>query len=190
MVTLEQVEKLREYANISYEEAKLALEETDGDILEAIVNLEKRNRINRPEGGGSFNSDKSKEESQERKSNTGGTTYTKSQGSSFGEMVGKFFRSLGEVVGKGNRNNFDVMKGEERVMSIPVTIMAILLLFTFWVTIPLVIVGLFFGYRYRIVGPDLGKENVNKAMDSVADAAEKFRDEVKGDMKDGKDSNN
>jgi hypothetical protein len=68
--------------------------------------------------------------------------------------------------------------------------MAILLLFTFWVTIPLVIVGLFFGYRYRVIGPDLGKENVNKAMDSVADAAEKFKDEVKGDMKDGKDSNN
>jgi hypothetical protein len=105
-------------------------------------------------------------------------------------MIGKFFRSLGEIVGKGNRNTFDVMKGEERVMSIPVTIMAILLLFTFWITIPLVIVGLFFGYRYRIIGPDLGKENVNKAMDSVADAAVKFKDEVKGDMNDGKDSNN
>jgi len=190
MVTLEQVEKLREYANISYEEAKLALEETDGDILEAIVNLEKRNRINRPEGGGSFSSDKSKEDSQEKNTKAGDTTYTKTGGSSLGQMVGKFFRSLGEIVGKGNRNTFDVMKGEERVMSIPVTIMAILLLFTFWVTIPLVIVGLFLGYRYRVIGPDLGKENVNKAMDSVADAAEKFKDEVKGDMKDGKDSNN
>ena len=33
MVTLEQVEKLRQYASISYEEAKAALEETNGDIL-------------------------------------------------------------------------------------------------------------------------------------------------------------
>ncbi len=37
MVTLEQVEKLCERANISYEEAKVALEETNGDILEAII---------------------------------------------------------------------------------------------------------------------------------------------------------
>lgn len=56
MVTLEQVEKLRQYASISYEEAKAALEETNGDILEAIVNLEKQNKINGPKEGGYCNS--------------------------------------------------------------------------------------------------------------------------------------
>ncbi len=191
MVTLEQVEKLREYANISYEEAKVALEETDGDILEAIVNLEKRNRINRPEGGGTFNSNERQQESQERRSEpSGNKTYSRSERSSFGQMIGKFFRSLGDIISKGNRNVFEVMQDEERVMSIPVTVMAVLLLFTFWITIPLVILGMFFGYRYRIIGPDLGRENVNRAMDSVADAAENFKNEVKGDMKDGKNSDN
>ncbi|WP_442870577.1 hypothetical protein [Clostridium sp. Cult2] len=56
MVTLDQVEKLRQRANISYDEAKAALEETNGDILEAIINLEKENRIKLPEGGGYYNS--------------------------------------------------------------------------------------------------------------------------------------
>ncbi|WP_422485802.1 DUF4342 domain-containing protein [Gudongella sp. DL1XJH-153] len=191
MVTLEQVEKLREYANISYEEAKVALEETDGDILEAIVNLEKRNRINRPEGGGTFNSNERQQESHEKSGGTtGNKTYTRPERSSFGQMIGKFFRSLGDIISKGNRNTFEVMQGQEKVMSIPVTVMAVLLLFTFWITIPLVILGMFFGYRYRIVGPDLGREDVNRAMDSVADAAENFKNEVKGDMKDGKNSDN
>ncbi len=57
-------------------------------------------------------------------------------------------------------------------MAIPVTVLAVLLIFTFWITIPIIILGLFFGYRYMFSGPDLGKENVNRAMDSVADVAE------------------
>ena len=191
MVTLEQVEKLREYANISYEEAKLALEEAEGDILEAIVNLEKKNLINRPEGGGSFSSNKSQQESKDNKNSANDNfTGNKSERSSFGDTMGNLFRNLGGIVEKGNRNTFDVMKGKERVMSIPVTVMIVLLLFAFWIIIPLVVVGLFFGYRYRIIGPDLGKENVNRAMDSVADAAENFKNDVKGDKEDGKDSSN
>lgn len=51
MVTLVQVERLCEHANISYDEARAALEETNGDILEAIINLEKQNRIQAPRGG-------------------------------------------------------------------------------------------------------------------------------------------
>ena len=51
--------------------------------------------------------------------------------------------------------------------------------------IPLIIIGLFFDYRYRFAGPDLGKEHVNRAMDSVAEAADNFKHEVKGDKTDG-----
>ena len=53
-------------------------------------------------------------------------------------------------------------------MTIPVTVLVVFLLFAFWLIIPLIIIGLFFGYRYMFSGPDLGKENVNRAMDSVA----------------------
>lgn len=56
MVDFEQVQKLREYANISYEEAKKALEEANGDMLEAVISLEKQNRIKAPEAGGYYNS--------------------------------------------------------------------------------------------------------------------------------------
>ncbi len=62
-------------------------------------------------------------------------------------------------------------------------VLVVLLIFTFWITVPLIILGLFFGYRYRFTGPDLGKENVNRTLDSVAEAAESLKKEVK-------DSNN
>lgn len=191
MVTLEQVEKLREHANISYEEAKAALEETNGDILEAIVNLEKQNQIQAPKEGGYYNSRNRHQDTHDNYSEQNHKSESKkTDGSSFGELVGRFFRWCGEIINRGNKNSFEVMRGNEKVISIPVTVLALLLLFMFWFTIPLMIVGLFFGYRYMFIGPDLGKENVNRAMDSVADAAENLKKEVKGDKSNGKNSDN
>ena len=191
MITLEQVEKLRQRANISYDEAKAALEEANGDMLEAIINLEKQNRINPPKGGGYYSSRNS-----EQNRNNGqysGTTKGKTKvddGASFGELIGRFFRWCGAIVNKGNRNQFDIIKDGEKIMSIPVTVLAVLLIFMFWIVIPIMILGLFFGYRYVFTGPDLGKENVNRAMDSVANAAENLKKEVKGEESNGENSDN
>ncbi len=93
MVTLEQVEKLREKTNISYDEAKAALEKTNGDILEAIINLEKENRIPAPEGGGYYNSRRVQQnsESDYREKEFKGESQ-KDDGSCFGDLVGKFFK--------------------------------------------------------------------------------------------------
>ncbi len=185
MVTLEQVTKLREYANISFEEAKAALEATNGDILEAIVNLEKQNRIKGPEGGGSYSTEQPKTAPANDSGSKTGDESAHAQGASFGELVGRFFRWCGRVIHKGNINSLEVLRGKENIMSIPVTVLVLLLILAFWIVIPLMIIGLFFDYRYRFIGPDLGKENVNRAMDSVAEAADNFKHEVKGDKTDG-----
>ncbi len=184
MVTLEQVTKLREYANISFEEAKAALEATNGDILEAIVNLEKQNRIKGPEGGGNYSTQQKTEPENDGGSKTGNAS-THAQSASFGELVGRFFRWCGRIIHKGNINSLEVLRGKENIMSIPVTVLVLLLIFAFWIIIPLIIIGLFFDYRYRFAGPDLGKEHVTRAMDSVAEAADNFKHEVKGDKTDG-----
>ncbi|MBE6067546.1 MAG: DUF4342 domain-containing protein [Clostridium lundense] len=44
-IKLEQIDELRKRINVSYEDAKEALENCDGDILEAIVYLEKNNKV-------------------------------------------------------------------------------------------------------------------------------------------------
>ena len=49
MDRLEKAERLREHANVSYEEAKAALDQTDGDLLEAMVLLEKQGKTKQPE---------------------------------------------------------------------------------------------------------------------------------------------
>lgn len=80
---------------------------------------------------------------------------------------------------KGNTNSFEVLKGEEIKASFPISILALLLIFAFWVTLPLIIIGLFFGLRYRFVGPEFKSNTVNDAMNSAADAAEEIKKSVK-----------
>ncbi len=190
MITLEQVEQLRQRANISYDEAKEALEETNGDMLQAMVNLEKRNRIKAPEGGGYYNSKNSQQGSSEEYNKTMRDERVSDDGTSFKELMIRFFRWCGKMINKGNRNHFEVVKDEDKIMTIPVTVLAILLLFMFWITLPIMIIGLFFGYRYMFSGPELGKEDINRAMNSVADAAGNIKKEVKGEKSNGNNSDN
>ena len=48
MEMLEKVERLREKANVTYEEAKAALEQTGGDLLDAMVLLERQGKVKEP----------------------------------------------------------------------------------------------------------------------------------------------
>ena len=187
MVNLELVEKLRQHADITYEEARKVLEETGGDILDAIVLLENQNRIKSPSGGGYYNS---KEGQEEEYHNDKNGSYGNHENTSFGELVRRFLKWAGKLIDRGNKNSFEVKKADKNIITIPVTILVLLLFIMFWVIIPLMVVGLFFGYRFSFKGPDLGKENINKAMDSVADAAENFKKDVKGGKSDGENSDN
>lgn len=184
MVTLEQVEKLREHANISYDEAKAALENSGGDILQAIIDLERQGKIKPPQGGGQYTSgslavtenpqkeDHSHSSKDHWKSQTG-------EKSAFSRHMGKFFSWMGEVLHKGNVNALVVEKNGSSIMRLPITVLVLLLCFAFWIVVPLLIVGFFFSFRYYFQGPDIKSNKVNDAMDSVADAAE----EIKKDMR-------
>ena len=48
MDNLEKVERIREKTGVSYEDAKIALEASGNDMLDAIVYLEKLGKVNGP----------------------------------------------------------------------------------------------------------------------------------------------
>lgn len=188
MITLEQVEKLREYADISYDEARTALEHADGDILQALIDLECQGKVNAPENGGKYVSGTlipqdptSQHTSGSQQEQAGsGSQREHSDGASFGTLIHRFLKWCGNVIHKGNINALIVEKRGERIMKLPVTALVLLLLFAFWFVIPLLVIGLFFNFRYYFQGPDLGKDKVNDAMDSVSKAAEDFKNDICG----------
>ncbi|PKM64963.1 MAG: ubiquitin [Firmicutes bacterium HGW-Firmicutes-20] len=163
MITIEQVEKLRKYTGVSYTLAKEALEETDGDLLEAVILLEKQQKLQPQSEKTNVRSDHVEEEKvvedkkKERKDSEANETFR------------EFIRFIKDLLHKGNTNRFDVVKDKKVVMMIPMTLFVILILFAFWFMLPLLIIGLFFGYGYRFSGTDLEKTNVNEAVEKVSD---------------------
>ena len=91
------------------------------------------------------------------------------------EKCRRGLRNVGEhirrLVACGNRNRFEVRRGDELVMDLPVTVLAVALIFAFWVCLPLLVVGLFTGWRYSFSGAELGSERINGAMRKAAEVA-------------------
>ena len=65
MTNYEMVELLRQKANVSYEEAKAALEASDWDLLDAIVLLEREGKV--PENDARFSTKAEEEKKEESK---------------------------------------------------------------------------------------------------------------------------
>lgn len=173
MATIEQVEKLIEKANVTYDEAKTALEASGNDLLDALIYLERNGKVQPPPNGGYYNSKNQAEPEKE----SFGTSREKNteNGKTFTGIVNKFFKWCGYIISKGNENSFEVRRNGKYVIAVPVTILVLFLIFAFWFIVPLVVIGLFFGYRYVFKGPDLEKTDVNRVMGTAADAAENLK---------------
>lgn len=172
----EKVEKLRERASVSYEEAKQALENSNWDILDAMIYLEQSGKVHGPEQSRyTTQAEKVKIEIDEKESKT-----------SFSDNLRRFGRWCQKWLEKGNNNSFCVERDNNEIFRIPVTLLVVFLLFAFWVVVPLMVVGLFFNMRYQFAGPDVRSVDIdlNKAMDSAAEAAENIKNEFGSAAKD------
>jgi hypothetical protein len=172
MANIEQVERLREKANVTYEEAKEALDACNGDLLDAIIYLEKKGKV-RSEGG---------YYSSQKETPAGASAEIPPEdvpeGNGFSDLLKRFGAFCLKLIHKGNENTFEIFRRGESKTYMPVTVLVLLLIFAFWITIPLLIVGMFFGFRYRFNGPDQGKSVVNDPINSAADAAEELKNSI------------
>jgi hypothetical protein len=198
MTTLEQVEKLRDRANVSFEQAKLALEEANGDLLDALIILERQGKTTPPQNGGFHSTtgttdttdasltvcqekrDKweSKQRKWDEKHQKWEQKHYENGGKAFMEFLKQVGRFLLKLINIGNSNYLDVSRNGKTLISIPVTVLVLLLLFMFWWVIPLFVVSLFLNCRYRFRGDELGKETINNAFDSATDAAQETRNNM------------
>ena len=176
MISFEQVEKLAEKTGSTFEDAKAALEASDGDMLDAVITLERQNKVEPPVGNGSYST--TDETGTETDHHGYNKAHAKREGASFSETMGRFFRWCGRWVGKGNRNYLDVDKNGSTIVSFPVTALVLCLIFLFWVTIPLLIVSLFSGCRLSFRGAELGRDEVNDFMNKASNVAENVKREV------------
>ena len=164
-ITLEQVERLREKADVSYAQAKEALEYSGGNLLDALIYLEEKGAIPRPEGAYYSTRGESTASTQESRADVLPELVREEKRAR--PKTGIFRRIRYALLD----NELEIWRRDQPVTALPVLILILLLVFAFWVTVPLLILGLFLGFRYRFSGPDLERDSINDVMGSVADGA-------------------
>ena len=189
MEELEKVELVREKCNVSYEEAREALKASDYDVLDAIVQLEREAKTqaetkNEVEAKVEPEVIEAEAEILEPEVNggeepyeTGAQTDSKSGSSKASKAWGSFRNSARNVLRGGLDLTFVAERNGEVLFTVPVLIVVLGLLM--WgAAIWLMVIGLFFGFRYRIEGANPVTINVNEAMNKAADLAEDIKRNV------------
>ena len=173
MDMFEKVDKLRERANVSYEEAKDALERSNGDILDAMILLEREGKT-RVEGSQSYSTNINPDAQYPQYPQNG--TYDERQarrerikenGKSFAEKLKELFR-------KSTVNYLVIERNGERLIKLPILAVILIVLFAWYAAIIAIVVSLFCDCKYTFIG-----ESDLKAANDVCDKAENLASQVK-----------
>ena len=163
----EMVEKLRAKANVSYEEAKAALEASDWDILDALVLLENEGKVN--------NGETKAEYTTQEKPKTKAQWNTPENRAKVSDGLGKLWAWVKKMFTLGNSNHFVISRKGSELVAMPITVMALLTVLVWPFSLILLFVGLFLGTRYSFRGPDINttvNDFMNKAQEKAAVAVE------------------
>ena len=174
MENLEKVELIREKCNVSYEEARDALNACDGDVLDAIVMLEQEHGTTKRMASDIPPAPEAAYELPEAAAGAG----TAGSGTSRAASVWKrFCTRCKELWNAGMEMTFVAERKDEQVFALPMAVMVLGLLF--WgATLWLLVIGLFFGFHYRIEGGSKAAQTVNDAMDKAAEAADSIKESI------------
>jgi len=179
MSNLEMVEKIREKTGVSYEDAKVALEASNNDMLDAIVYLEKLGKVNGPKQSQYVTSPQMDTSSEFQKAQA---NYEEScKKSTFGEKIDNFGEWFKKVIKRSCEIKFNVDRFEERVFSLPLLALIIIMLFAFWLVGILLIVGLFFDYKYSFEGVKPTTVDINDLCNKASDTCTGLKDDFKND---------
>ncbi|SHH68927.1 hypothetical protein SAMN02745196_01042 [Clostridium collagenovorans DSM 3089] len=170
----EMIQVLMSKVNVSYEEAQVALEICNWDMLEAVLYLERSGKVPNEEVTTMV---KVPENNNDYKQNSKNNEHF----GGIGEILGRMFKFAGKILKKGNDNYFEVRKENEKPIRVSVTISVILLVFLAIPTSILLVAGLFCGYKYSIVGENINYDGVNSVFEEVSKSA----DSIKKDFKKG-----
>ena len=179
MEKLEKVELIREKTGVSYDDANAALDACNGDVLDAIIFLERVGKA-QPQTASytttgsdtTFGAPISPEMAEAQ------SAYEQSsKRSKFGEYMNKVFEEFKRLLRASIDTTFVIERHGSRLIALPVLVL-VLAVFFWWAAIPLLIVGLFFNCHYHFEGIGRVTVDVNDVMDKASDVAESIKRDI------------
>ena len=175
MEMLEKVELVREKTGVSYQDAKEALEACSYDVLDAIIWLENAGKASSQTASYETTETTTRMASPEMQQAQEEYRRT-SKRTKVGEFWSSFCNQFRKILRAGFDMTFIAERNGERNIAMPLIIVVVGIL-AWGASIWLLILGLFFGFRYRIEGASSFTVDVNDVMDKAADAAESIKDD-------------
>lgn len=193
MDRFELVEKLVKSTGVTYADAKEALEATGWDLLDAAVRLEKMGKVEGKASHYTTNPEQQeeqrrKQEEDRRKEERRQETEARNAARDAARNAARSRESGGGVLQTILRKAREIIMDNEIVIAkssgeifleVPIWLFIILLIVAFWPTIIVLVLVFFIGFRFRLHGPDLGSERVNRILNRAEDAAGSFIDRLK-----------
>jgi len=154
-INLEQIDELRKRANVSYEDAKNALDQSDGNLIEALVYLEKQNKI-KPDG----------------------------KSSSDNTFCGdKLFEKVKKIIKKCNETKLIITKNDVVILNICITLVILITVVAAPVVIVALILAFATNHKIRIRKKNDEDSEVNKVFDKISVVVNKVATKITDEMK-------
>ena len=182
MEKLDKVERLRERANVTYEEAREALEQSGEDLLDAMVWLERQGKVKTPQQS-SYST--SYEEQKEYVRVVDKVEEQKQSAPSFGKSIGRAVRTLMHFV---FHTSFHITRKKKILFTMPSWVFAFILLGAWKGVIPVMAVAMMFGVRYSFEGEE--NSPASEAANDFLNKAGSFADGVQSELNREKPSDN
>lgn len=173
----ELIDRLINKTGISREEAESTLEKCQWDMLDAMVSLEKQGRIQGPEVSVFYTGALEGSIEGDEKALIQPVNVKKEK------AYNGVFEFVCHVIDMGNNIFIALCKGERTFLRIPLTVLVLLLCFTFWVIIPLVVVALFMDFHFVVASVKVNTDGVNRVIGKVEGAVVKIKEGFKGSVK-------
>ncbi len=186
------IDKLKNETSISYEEAEIALEKSNWDILDAMLYLEEKGKVQKPsvsifytnEYKENYNQREITRNKDQENNNKNGKKNNYNDGKKNNTFEG-FFVVVCKILDTGNNIFLEIKRESKTLIRIPITVIILLLIFTFWIVIPLYIIGLFFGIEFSLSGNSVGIDKINNVFKVISLKIKKVKDRLKKGFKNG-----
>ena len=152
------IERLMSKTNLSYDINKKALEEAEWDILDAMLILEERGEIPKPETTVYYTNRIYEEKAANEIIRV---QYKKEEKKSFLEIICGLIDTLNNIF-------FKIVRNDQVLIKLPLTVVILLLFFTFWISVPLFIIGFFYDVEYSFVGRGAENKKINDFLRKVS----------------------
>ncbi len=184
MDRFELVEKLVKSTGVGYEDAKTALESSGWDLLDAAVWLEKNGKVENKSSHFTTNSEQQQEQRKQQEEERMKEEQRRESPKTSAGSASSGNRVLHTILTKARQiimdNELVICKSSGEVfLEIPIWLAIVLLVVAFWPSVIVLVLVFILGFRFRLHGPDLGSDKVNRILNRAENAAGDFINRMK-----------